>query len=387
MEKRDPIIHQVREVYEKSGIDVKAARAEYYPVVQASADYTASKGSAFLPNVETHQWTIGANVSIPIYSGGETAAKTQRAAATEREQFYLLEETVRNRSENLKQSFFNLKYNADLLKALEQKVKSAETQLNAVRKGRTIGTRSAIDVLNAEQAYSVAQRDYKSALYDNILRQIQLKSSAGILEEDAILPPKAAKQAAISPITAETVKEAPPPAPLTRNTSGQVGLGVLIVARDPRQSGSEMTLPVSNQPGSIVESQIAVESLVRLNDFPGGTSGAYHVSVFEKREEWVKCILGESGRAVWAQLRSPLKVIGWKEYFVNRRIRMLPGLPKDYYTLSDSRNEKIGVVTPQDTLTVLSVFENWAYVATGSSQKGWLRWSSTEKQLLVSIVE
>jgi outer membrane protein len=70
---------------------------------------------------------------------------------------------------------------------------SAEIQLDAVKNGRNIGTRNAIDLLNAEQSYSIALRDIKYALYDNFIKVLRLKSAAGILtEEDVSMISKAA---------------------------------------------------------------------------------------------------------------------------------------------------------------------------------------------------
>lgn len=129
---------------------------------------------------------MGAVVTIPLYSGGETSARIRRAKAKETERSYALDQVRQQRRESVKQSFFNLRYNVSLIRALEQREASALVQLNAVRKGRSIGARTAIDLLNAEQSYSVAQRDLKNALYDNVLRVIELKSAAGILSEEDI---------------------------------------------------------------------------------------------------------------------------------------------------------------------------------------------------------
>jgi len=183
LEKQDPQVRQAREGLAQTVEQTKAAQAERYPVLDASAGYDVSKGSAFLPEVETREWHVGATVSVSLYSGGETAARIRRAVANQDERRYMLEATLEQRRENLKQSFFNLRYNVSLIKALKQKEISTEIQLNGVRKGRSLGTRTAIDLLNAEQAYSIAKRDLRNALYDNVVRIIQLKAAAGILEE------------------------------------------------------------------------------------------------------------------------------------------------------------------------------------------------------------
>lgn len=183
MEKQDPQVRQAREGLAQTVEQTKAVKAEHYPVIDATAGYNVSRGSAFLPDVETRQWRVGAAVSVPIYSGGETAARVRRAVANQDERRYLLDATLIQRRENLKQMFFQIRYSVSLIKALKQKELSSEIQLSAVKKGRSLGTRTAIDLLNAEQAYSVAQRDLKNALYDNIVRIIQLKAAAGILDE------------------------------------------------------------------------------------------------------------------------------------------------------------------------------------------------------------
>jgi len=197
MEKEQPLILQAREGVAQTSEQRKAAKAEYLPILQASGGYDVNRGTAALPTAEVRQWFLGATLSLPLYSGGETSAKVRRAAASEEERRHQFDETMDQQRENVKQAFFNLRYNISLIKALEQRRVSAEIQLSAVKKGRKIGTRNAIDVLNAEQAYSLALRDYTYALYDNIIRVIQLKSAAGVLVETDV--------SALSSI------EAPPP--------------------------------------------------------------------------------------------------------------------------------------------------------------------------------
>lgn len=183
MEKEQPMIRQAREGVAQASEQRKAAKSEYLPVLQASGGYAVSRGTADYPSAEVRQWTVGASLSMPFYSGGEKAAKVQRATASEEERRRMLDETWNLHLDTIKQAFFNLRYNISLIKALGQKKVSTEIQLAAVKKGRSIGTRNAIDLLNAAQAYSIALRDYKNALYDNFTSVIRLKSAAGILAE------------------------------------------------------------------------------------------------------------------------------------------------------------------------------------------------------------
>lgn len=186
MEKEQPVVRQAREGLVQTSEQRKAAKAEYLPVLQASGGYDVNRGTPALPTAEIRQWFVGATISLPLYSGGETAAKVRRAVASEEERQHAFDETMEQQRENVKQAFYNLSYNISLIKALDQRKASAEIQLAAVKKGRKIGTRNAIDVLNAEQTYSLALRDCRYALYDNIIRVIQLKAAAGILAESDI---------------------------------------------------------------------------------------------------------------------------------------------------------------------------------------------------------
>lgn len=184
MQQHQPAIIQARESLLQTGEQRKAAKAGHLPTIQASGGYSVSKGSTFLPEVETRQWYAGFSISVPLYSGGETMARTRRAVAEESEQRFILQDVQEQRVQKLKEAFLNLQYNTAIISSVRQKKASAEVQLAGVKKGRSIGTRTAIDLLNSEQSYAISQRDLTSALYDNALRQLQLKGAAGILGEE-----------------------------------------------------------------------------------------------------------------------------------------------------------------------------------------------------------
>lgn len=183
MQKNQPSLLQARAAVRQAEEERKAIRATHLPTIQLAAGYAVSKGTAFLPEVETRQWSVGLNFNLPIYSGGETTARVRRAAANEIEQRFGLDYALDQVTQKLKDSFQDLQYSGTLIKALQQKKSSAELQLKAVAKGRSINTRTVVDLLNAEQAFAVSRRDLNAASYDNILVSLHLKAAAGILEE------------------------------------------------------------------------------------------------------------------------------------------------------------------------------------------------------------
>lgn len=184
MLQRNPELIRARADLQQAEENTRVAAAGHYPVIDGNGGYTVDKGSTFLPRVETRQWYAGIRINIPIYSGGDTVARQRRAVAGESERRATLNEMQENATRKLKETFINLQYSQSLVAAYERKYESAELQLKAVQKGREIGTRTAIDLLNAEQGYAVSRRDLSASLYDNVQRRLELKAIAGILVEN-----------------------------------------------------------------------------------------------------------------------------------------------------------------------------------------------------------
>ncbi|MEI6215279.1 MAG: TolC family outer membrane protein [Desulfuromonadales bacterium] len=182
--KVQPQILQAREELLLASSQVSQARAEHMPTFNLSGGYSVSKGSTFLPEVETRQWYAGVNLSLPIFRGGETLARTARSKAAESERRLILQDSTEQMLLKTEQAFMNIESSVSLLRSLEQKQKSAAIQLEATKKGLSIGTRTAVDLLNAEQTHAASLRDLLSARYDHLHHQLQLKVVSGIASED-----------------------------------------------------------------------------------------------------------------------------------------------------------------------------------------------------------
>ncbi|HXE96408.1 MAG TPA: TolC family protein [Dongiaceae bacterium] len=184
MRKNNPALLQAGYDLTNAEESRKSAYAGHLPTIQGYGGYTVDKGSTFLPTVATNQWYVGIGINVPIYSGGENVARTRRALAGEAERRAMLDGAQDQAVRRLKEAYLNLQYNHSLVEAYQRKQESADLQLKAVQKGRAIGTRTAIDLLTSEQSYAISRRDLTAALYDNVLRRMELKSAAGILSED-----------------------------------------------------------------------------------------------------------------------------------------------------------------------------------------------------------
>lgn len=141
--------------------DVSVARADRLPTVSAigSGRYTNFLGSAdeqfgapggTISNTQTNTG-VGVQASIPLYQGGIVGARTRQAQAL---QSQLIEQGVaveRLVVANARAAFAIYQATLDAIESNEVAVAASTLALEGVRAEQTVGTRTVLDVLNAEQ--------------------------------------------------------------------------------------------------------------------------------------------------------------------------------------------------------------------------------------------
>jgi outer membrane protein len=70
--------------------------------------------------------------------------------------------------------------------ALKQAVASSQVALEATEAGYEVGTRTAVDVLEARRRLTDAQTNYARSKYDYLLNVLRLRLAAGSLDEGAL---------------------------------------------------------------------------------------------------------------------------------------------------------------------------------------------------------
>lgn len=172
---------------EAASKEVAKARAGHYPtldlVVQrgrsVSQDVTAVSNSYV-----TNQ--VGLQFSMPIYSGGYVDASVRQAQANQEKASEQLEDARRKLEVQIQKEFQSSIGGKARTHALEQATRSAEQALYSTRKGMQAGTRTMIDVLNAEQQYYLSQRDLAEGRYRLIVAKARLLNLVGALDIDAV---------------------------------------------------------------------------------------------------------------------------------------------------------------------------------------------------------
>ncbi len=93
-----------------------------------------------------------------------------------------LEQQQRAIQRQVHEAYLQVLSNISRVKALKQALLSSTTALEAVQAGFEVGTRTSVDVLNAQRDLLRAQQSYSQARYDYVLNTLKLKQAAGLID-------------------------------------------------------------------------------------------------------------------------------------------------------------------------------------------------------------
>ena len=125
--------------------------------------------------------TVGIRLQWPLYSGGRVSAETREARAEHREAVHVKERAHRNAVRLTRQAYLGVESAIARVGALTQAVVSSQSALDAVEAGFQVGTRTSVDVLDAQRDLFQARNDLAAARYDYIRNALRLRLAAGTL--------------------------------------------------------------------------------------------------------------------------------------------------------------------------------------------------------------
>lgn len=176
--------------------EVKVQRSGHFPTIGVQAQkrdtdsdsFRSDSGGDFNPaDTENINEGIGVQVSIPIFSGGQTSSRVRQAVARHRASKEKLERVGRETTRNARDSYLGVISGIATVKALQQSVKSSAIALQATEAGYEVGTRTTVDVLDARRRLYSSQRNLAISKYDYLKNIIQLKQAAGTLSKDDLI--------------------------------------------------------------------------------------------------------------------------------------------------------------------------------------------------------
>jgi outer membrane protein len=181
----NPDIEAINREALAAGYDVRVARAQRLPSLSAGVSETyVNEFGGHIAGVPSTggQTTAGLNATIPIYQGGEPAARIRQAQAFEGQTLEQAVGTERTVVAQARSAFATYMAAQEAIASQETAVKANELALEGARAERSVGTRTVLDVLNAEQELLNSQVALVTARRDEYVAGFQLLNAMGQAE-------------------------------------------------------------------------------------------------------------------------------------------------------------------------------------------------------------
>lgn len=155
----NPDLIAAREDAEAAGFDVEVAGSGRLPSLSlfASTDYQNFLGTLPSGSNSGTDLTVGASVSIPIFQGGRPAAQQRRASAFATAALETMIATERSVIAQARAAYSSWRSANAVIESSQTAVEAAELSLEGVRAENTVGNRTILDILNAQQELLSAQ--------------------------------------------------------------------------------------------------------------------------------------------------------------------------------------------------------------------------------------
>lgn len=161
------------------------AQSGHLPRADLVASYAKSESeNVNLVNQSYLTRSVGAQITIPLYSGGATEAGVSQAAASRARAEAELDHQIEKTMIELHRHYLAMGQVESRLKALTQALVSAHALVEATRKSVLGGVRTPLDVLQATQQVAQLQRDRLQAEYTGLISAFRLHWLAGELSPD-----------------------------------------------------------------------------------------------------------------------------------------------------------------------------------------------------------
>jgi len=184
---REALTHNLN--LEAARLNVKISKKEIHKQQAGhlpTLDFSASRvyGKPYFPPLVNSGGTdnmVMLSVSLPLFSGGLTLSKTTQALYNYQKSSGELEGKRRLTESDTRQAYRGVLTQISQVHALKQAVLSSQSALDATQAAFSVGTRTMVDVLNAQSNVFSAEKNYAAARCDYILETLKLKKAAGHL--------------------------------------------------------------------------------------------------------------------------------------------------------------------------------------------------------------
>jgi outer membrane protein/protease secretion system outer membrane protein len=179
-EASSPELRALKARLEAARSEVTKAQGGHYPTLDAVAQITRSASeNVTTPSSRYSNRALGLQLNVPLYAGGYTSSIVRQAVAEQTRAEEMLEATRRDLGLRLHREYRGVTEGVAKVGALEQAVRSAEQLVKSTRRSFEAGSRTLVDILNAEQQLQSTRRDLAQARYLYLISRVRLQALAG----------------------------------------------------------------------------------------------------------------------------------------------------------------------------------------------------------------
>jgi len=167
----------------KTNIEIQ--KSGFYPQLDLQAGYDISRSGAEF-GTDSDTGFVGLTLTVPIYQGGAVASRTRQAGYNFRAAQDQLDQTRRQVDQQVKNAFRGIQSSIEDVKARQAAVVSARSSLESTQAGLEVGTRTQVDVLNAQRLLFQAEYDYLASRYVYIINGVKLHQATSTLSREVL---------------------------------------------------------------------------------------------------------------------------------------------------------------------------------------------------------
>lgn len=166
---------------------VKAGEAAMYPSVSVNGSYGLT--DTFNSQAYSHTGSVGVSVGQTLYGGGSLSSGVRKGMAQRDAQRANLHVVSKNIQQEVGNAYANLASARAVLEASDRQIRAARVAFSGVREEATLGARTTLDVLDAEQSLLDAESARVSARANLYVAAYAVLASTGQLTaKDLKLP-------------------------------------------------------------------------------------------------------------------------------------------------------------------------------------------------------
>jgi outer membrane protein len=181
-----PAIRALQHEVTAAELGIEQARAGVRPQISLEGRLTETFLNEANPFAEGSNATIGLSLTQPIYRGGQLLSLERQSRAQAAAVRSSLNQQVRLNLQAVGNAWARMNIAGAQIQAADQRIEAAELAFAGVREEASLGARTTLDVLDAEQDVLDARISRIEAQTDLYLSSYQLLSAAGLLTVDAL---------------------------------------------------------------------------------------------------------------------------------------------------------------------------------------------------------